>query len=293
MLNPIETSTSTTAAATSRAASARGPSARSRWCSAQRRRQDHAAEDPDGPGAAAGAAFHLPATTSPSATPRARRRRASATCRRGARSSAPDRRGEPADGGWPPRPRGSAIPPRIFDMFPVLKQMMHRRGGDLSGGQQQRLCDRPALLPAPAADARRADRGIQPPSSGHRARHPACSPTGETMPSCWSSSTTTSPPPADQYLVMERGEIIAAQGGRTWTDGMRARRCGEGSLVQRAHNRRVVAQLRWPGSHCAGRPQGTHPTGHRRVSAAAAQLKNRPAAPLPYHRPATGWPGSC
>lgn len=31
------------------------------------------------------------------------------------------------------------IPERIFDMFPVLKQMMHRRGGDLSGGQQQQL----------------------------------------------------------------------------------------------------------------------------------------------------------
>lgn len=31
------------------------------------------------------------------------------------------------------------IPERIFDLFPVLKDMMHRRGGDLSGGQQQQL----------------------------------------------------------------------------------------------------------------------------------------------------------
>lgn len=31
------------------------------------------------------------------------------------------------------------IPDRIFELFPVLKQMMHRRGGDLSGGQQQQL----------------------------------------------------------------------------------------------------------------------------------------------------------
>ncbi|TNF39043.1 MAG: urea ABC transporter ATP-binding subunit UrtE [Gammaproteobacteria bacterium] len=31
------------------------------------------------------------------------------------------------------------IPERIFDLFPVLKQMMNRRGGDLSGGQQQQL----------------------------------------------------------------------------------------------------------------------------------------------------------
>lgn len=31
------------------------------------------------------------------------------------------------------------VPDFIFDLFPVLKQMMHRRGGDLSGGQQQQL----------------------------------------------------------------------------------------------------------------------------------------------------------
>jgi len=31
------------------------------------------------------------------------------------------------------------IPQHIFDMFPVLKQMLKRRGGDLSGGQQQQL----------------------------------------------------------------------------------------------------------------------------------------------------------
>ena len=31
------------------------------------------------------------------------------------------------------------VPDYIFDLFPVLKQMLHRRGGDLSGGQQQQL----------------------------------------------------------------------------------------------------------------------------------------------------------
>jgi len=31
------------------------------------------------------------------------------------------------------------IPERIFELFPVLKEMLHRRGGDLSGGQQQQL----------------------------------------------------------------------------------------------------------------------------------------------------------
>jgi len=32
-----------------------------------------------------------------------------------------------------------SIPGRIYELFPVLKQMLHRRGGDLSGGQQQQL----------------------------------------------------------------------------------------------------------------------------------------------------------
>jgi urea transport system ATP-binding protein len=32
-----------------------------------------------------------------------------------------------------------SIPDSVFKWFPVLKEMMHRRGGDLSGGQQQQL----------------------------------------------------------------------------------------------------------------------------------------------------------
>jgi urea transport system ATP-binding protein len=43
----------------------------------------------------------------------------------------------------------SDIPERIFDMFPVLKKMMHRRGGDLSGGQQQQLAIGRALVLEP------------------------------------------------------------------------------------------------------------------------------------------------
>ena len=37
------------------------------------------------------------------------------------------------------RDRVRKIPERIFELFPVLKQMLRRRGGDLSGGQQQQL----------------------------------------------------------------------------------------------------------------------------------------------------------
>jgi urea transport system ATP-binding protein len=41
------------------------------------------------------------------------------------------------------------IPRRIFNLFPVLKQMLHRRGGDLSGGQQQQLAIGRALVLEP------------------------------------------------------------------------------------------------------------------------------------------------
>ena len=43
----------------------------------------------------------------------------------------------------------SAIAPEIFEMFPVLKSMLGRRGGDLSGGQQQQLAIGRALAMSP------------------------------------------------------------------------------------------------------------------------------------------------
>jgi urea transport system ATP-binding protein len=38
------------------------------------------------------------------------------------------------------------IPDEIFELFPVLDKMLHRRGGDLSGGQQQQLAIARALV---------------------------------------------------------------------------------------------------------------------------------------------------
>jgi urea transport system ATP-binding protein len=45
--------------------------------------------------------------------------------------------------------RGTRIPPFIFELFPVLRQMLTRRGGDLSGGQQQQLAIGRALVIGP------------------------------------------------------------------------------------------------------------------------------------------------
>jgi urea transport system ATP-binding protein len=44
------------------------------------------------------------------------------------------------------RQTSKTIPEHIYELFPVLKEMLHRRGGDLSGGQQQQLAIGRALV---------------------------------------------------------------------------------------------------------------------------------------------------
>ena len=49
----------------------------------------------------------------------------------------------------PTRRKNATIPEEIFDLFPVLKRMLSRMGGDLSGGQQQQLAIARALVGEP------------------------------------------------------------------------------------------------------------------------------------------------
>ena len=47
------------------------------------------------------------------------------------------------------KPKKATVPDEIFELFPVLKTMLNRMGGDLSGGQQQQLAIARALMGNP------------------------------------------------------------------------------------------------------------------------------------------------
>jgi len=113
------------------------------------------------------------------------------------------------------RPMGAEIPPRIFDMFPVLKQMLRRRGGDLSGGQQQQLAIGRALASAPKLlILDEPTEGIQPSIIKDIERViRTLAATGEMAILLVEQYYDFARSLADQYLVMERGEIVAAGAG--------------------------------------------------------------------------------
>ena len=130
------------------------------------------------------------------------------------------------------KPGGTPLPPELFELFPVLKAMLHRRGGDLSGGQQQQLAIARALAAGPKLlildeptegiqpniikDIGRvirmlADRGL---SIGGTPQRMAV----VLVEQYYDFAAEL----ADQYLVMERGEIIRrGRGADMATDGVR------------------------------------------------------------------------
>jgi len=113
------------------------------------------------------------------------------------------------------RPRGERVPARIFDMFPVLGQMLRRRGGDLSGGQQQQLAIGRALAMGPKLlILDEPTEGIQPSiiKDIERAIR-ALAATGEMAILLCEQYYDFARSLADQYLVMERGELIARGAG--------------------------------------------------------------------------------
>ena len=119
---------------------------------------------------------------------------------------------------------GTQIPERIFDMFPVLKQMMHRRGGDLSGGQQQQLAIGRALAMGPKLlILDEPTEGIQPSiiTDIERAIR-LLAQSGEMAILLVEQYYDFAESLADQYLLMERGEFIMRGHGDTMpTDGVR------------------------------------------------------------------------
>jgi len=121
-------------------------------------------------------------------------------------------------------PAGTPIPERIFEMFPVLKQMLRRRGGDLSGGQQQQLAIGRALAFGPKLlILDEPTEGIQPSiiKDIERAIRTLAE-TGEMAILLVEQYYDFAESLADQYLLMERGEFIQRGAGQDMArDGVR------------------------------------------------------------------------
>ncbi|MPM68393.1 High-affinity branched-chain amino acid transport ATP-binding protein LivF [bioreactor metagenome] len=123
---------------------------------------------------------------------------------------------------------GTRIPGELYELFPVLGQMLHRRGGDLSGGQQQQLAIARALAPQPKIlILDEPTEGIQPSiikDIGRVIRMLANR--GDMAILLCEQYYDFAEELADQYVVMERGEVIAS---------------GPGSEMQEKNVRSLVA----------------------------------------------------
>ncbi|MFO1271429.1 MAG: urea ABC transporter ATP-binding subunit UrtE [Rubrivivax sp.] len=122
------------------------------------------------------------------------------------------------------RPAGTRIPPELFELFPILKQFIHRRGGDLSGGQQQQLAIARALAAGPKLlMLDEPTEGIQPSIIKDIGRVIRMLADRKTMAIVLVEQYYDfAAELADQYLVMERGEIVArGRGADMEAEGVR------------------------------------------------------------------------
>ena len=118
------------------------------------------------------------------------------------------------------------IPSELFELFPVLQQMLHRRGGDLSGGQQQQLAIARALASQPKVlILDEPTEGIQPSiikDIGRVIRMLADR--GEMAIVLVEQYYDFAAGLADRYIVMDRGRVVASgRGVDMQADGVRER----------------------------------------------------------------------
>jgi urea transport system ATP-binding protein len=125
---------------------------------------------------------------------------------------------------------GTVVPAQLFELFPILKQFLNRRGGDLSGGQQQQLAIARALAAGPKLlMLDEPTEGIQPSiikDIGRVLRMLADEGMqGQRMAIVLVEQYYDfAEELADQYIVMERGEIVQrGRGADMAADGVRAK----------------------------------------------------------------------
>src|SRR2546429_5566993 len=121
--------------------------------------------------------------------------------------------------------RGARMPELVFEMFPVLKSMLGRRGGDLSGGQQQQLAIGRALAMRPRLlILDEPTEGIQPSiiKDIQRAIRRLIA-TGGIAILLVEQYYDFAKSLADHYVVLSRGEVVARGAGATMDqDNVRA-----------------------------------------------------------------------